>query len=464
MNHKIKRNIKILMGVFCTMFVMLIVYLGYSVINNGEQWFLTPYNPRLISAKQTVEVGDIKDRQGEILATNKDGERVYNSDESVREAVSHVVGDSFGKTIGAETFFAKYLYGYDRSAVDKFIDVFQGDDKKGSDISLTIDAELSDAILKAMDGRAGAVAVINYKTGEILASVSSPNFDPEDLKQRSDEEETGSQYVNRVTMGRYPPGSTMKIITAACALENGVDDFTTTCDGSVTINGAVIRCAGDAKHGKVDLEKAFEESCNTYFAQLANELGAAKLTKTAEEFGFNVDFSFDDITLYESKYNAGNSDSDLAWSAVGQFEDLMTPLHGAMIAGAVANDGVMMEPKMLLDVSFNGNVGYTMKPRKYRTVLTQSVASQLQSLMEGVITDGTGSRAAIDGVTVCGKTGTAEYVEDGEKKEHAWFSGYIDSEKHPYSVCVILEGAGSGSKNAAPLAKEALSKAMDIIG
>ena len=452
----VKLNIRITLGIFVALFAILIVYLAYSVAVNGESWFASAYNPRISTQKTDIDPGSIYDRNGNLLAYTSEGERYYSDNYDVRRAVSHVVGDSYGKTVGAETFFAKYLYGYNKGVLERIYDA-AGDTSGGSDIYLTIDSALSEYIYDNMDFRGGAV-VMNYKTGEILASVSKPTFDPQDLESV---DESDSVYVNRVTQGKYPPGSTFKIITLAAALENGID-FEYNCTGEEIISGQKITCVKDGGHGTMNLQQAFEHSCNTYFGKLAVEIGAEKLSETAKKFGYNCQFNLSDLVLYTSDFNSGENDGDTAWAGIGQYKDLVTPLHNAMIVSAIANGGTMPEPKLLYGVNYNGNSTFDFKAASLMECTDSATAATIKEYMRSVVESGTGTSAQIGGYTVCGKTGTAEYTEDGEVKNHSWFVAFVDDPDHPIAVSVVLEGAGYGSSYAAPLAGQILSRAIDM--
>ena len=181
----------------------------------------------------------------------------------------------------------------------------------------------------------------SYKTGEILANVSLPAFDP--ITVAEDKLEDGA-LLDRAVMGRFPPGSIMKVVTASAAVEEDID-ITYTCKGQDIIDGQKVTCV--SAHGTQNLEQAFENSCNCYFARLSNEIGSQKLLATANRFGFNVDWDFDDIVLYESNFELSSSEGDIAWAGIGQYNDLITPMHACMIAGTIANDGNMMVPKLL---------------------------------------------------------------------------------------------------------------------
>lgn len=457
MKNGLRRNISALLVVFIVMFAGLIGYLGYVVLVYGERWFVTPYNPRIQNMKTTVEAGDILDRSGLPLLFMDDGEREYVDDKDIRSSVAHILGDEYGMTYGAQTMFAKYLFGFDKNAVTKIADLLSGEERKGSDVMLTIDAKLSETAMKALGDSNGAVVVMNYKTGEILASVSAPTFDPTDMSLFL-EGGGESELVNRAFTGLYPPGSTFKLITAAALIEHNMADFEANCTGSVVIEGQKITCWDD--HGSIDLQNAIEHSCNVYFAQAAGALGSRTIEAEAERFLFNKDLLFEDVVMEESVFETTNNDADVAWSAIGQYHDLITPLHACMIAGSIANDGVMMEPKLLLSVLYNDNETYSLQSEVAATPMDD--AEMLKQMMISVVKSGTGTKAQIDGVIVGGKTGTAEVSGEDENVAHAWFVGFVDDDEHPLAIAVIMEKAGSGGANAAPAANKVLKKAIDL--
>ena len=456
----IKKNMRAMLAVFCCLFVLLGSYLLYSTVAYGDQWFTTPFNPRISATKNIENAGSIYDRNGIPLAYTQNGERKYAEGEDMRRAVSHIVGDIYGKSQGAETFFAKYLYGYDQNVLDKYKSAQSG--QKGGDVYLTIDADLCEYIYDNMNSDPGAVVLMNYETGEILGSVSKPTFDPYTAKDDTDE--TGAKFINRVTQGLYPPGSTMKIVTAAAAIENGVTGLEIDCTGSDIIEGQKITCPKKGGHGHVDLESAFEKSCNIYFGKLAVELGDDAMLKTADQFAFNYNFKFPDFTLYNSQFVVSGTKGDLAWAGIGQYKDLITPMHNMMISAGVANGGTIMQPNTLKDVKYGGTSSFSYTPTAFREIMPQDVSAQLTEYMRNTVTSGTATSADIGGLTVCGKTGTAEYVDQdtGETKNHSWFVGFLEDSAHPLAIAVIGEGAGFGSSYATPLAGKILEKAVDM--
>ncbi len=510
---KTRRNIKKMLILFSAMFVMLCVYLLYILGAYGARWIASPYNTHISKRKSMVTAGELLDRNGTVLAyTNKNGERKYAKQRALRRALCHIVGDSYGQTMGAEATFSKYTLGFDHSFWENFKQYMQGNSMDGSDVSLTVDADLSLYIYDLMDDNWGSVVVMNYKTGEILSSVSQPTFDPEKMRDYLSGEETlaGSAMVNRATMGRYTPGSTFKLVTLTAALRylSGAEAIRFSCEGPLAFeeesgkylaeimlpidynktearkrrydrqadyaedagappstqgNYNVVRDYQSEYHGSISLEEAFAQSCNTSFARLAMMVGSRRLKRTAEELCIGDEFRFDDIALYKSAYDAGNTDLELSWSAIGQYKDLMTPMQMCMLSGAIANGGVMMEPKLLLEVRApSGTQSKALQSEAYKTVFSKKEAELLQGFMRSVVEKGTGKRAAVSGYDVCGKTGTAEISSDKNINTHAWFTGFVLDEEHPLAICVLLEQAGGGGSVAAPLAGKVLKKAIAL--
>ena len=469
----LRGNIRALLITFVLMFSILGVYIGYTVFVNGTRWFVSPYNPVLSQQKQNVIPGAILDRNYIVLAqSDEDGERVYNPSETVRRSVANMIGDPYGiSATGVELFQAKYLLGFSGNLFERIYQSISGEKRRGENVVTTLDSELSAYILEEMGRYNGSVVVMNYKTGEILAAVSSPNFDPQTLQRPTEEEDSQSEeeqgeLVNRATMGRYTPGSVFKIVTMAAVLEYHPEliDKTYVCTGSVEYETGEVVCSGNAVHGEQTLDEAFAHSCNCVFAQLAADIGQSDLEKMATKMGFNEEFLFDDLIVYKSNFVSADPQTlDGAWSAAGQYLDTATPLHICMITSAVANDGVMMEPKLIKSVMDTSNYEYIkMQTETFRTVLSRDSAEKLREMMVLTVQSGTGRSAAIRGYTVGGKTGSAEVSDDKSKGTHAWYTGFVYDDEHPLAVTVILEHAGSGGSKAAPVAASVLKKAMDL--
>ncbi len=270
--------------------------LGYFLFNfvvNGSQWAMQPYNGHVYSENSTVKLGDITDRDGNLLATTEDGVRIYSGDETVRRALLHTVGDPYGyiSTSVQYTMRAK-LSGY--NIVTGLNDTIFN--RMGSDIALTIDQDACVAAYNALGGKNGGVIVYNYETGEVLVKVSTPTFDPNAVPEDIETNDAyKGAYLDNTLSGSFTPGSIFKIVTAAAAMEKYPDTWsslTYDCQGSVELAGSDITCLNGHAHGTQDMAAALGNSCNVYFAQLANDLGAEALQKKAEEMGFNTAAGF----------------------------------------------------------------------------------------------------------------------------------------------------------------------------
>ena len=459
---KRQRNMIRRLAIFLSiLFLILAAYGGYSVATYGNRWFSSVRNPRLRSQKENVIAGNIYDRNDVLLAsTDETGKRVYQSDRLSREAVVHVLGDAGGNVAnGVETFQTAYLYGFRTTFGELIREFFSGDPRHGDDVCLTIDSRLCTHIVSSFQQRKatrdhnGAAVVINYLTGEILAEISLPGFDPHNVT--GSVLDSGDQpFWNRATQSVYPPGSTFKIITAASALANlpGIEEETMECTGSLEAEGHAIHDFGNAAHGEMNLQRAFDVSCNNIYAQVAIRLSDARLRRTAEAFGFNDNFLFRDLVVENSQYpvKSGRGEYEVGATGFGQSSLAATPMHMCLVAAAVAAGGTMQEPVLLRQViSAAGAERMYWQPRVYRQVMTEDVAEKLQAYMRHAVTNGTGSRAEMPDVPVCGKTGTAESTLRGRPVNYGWFVGYIADSYLPFAVSVLVEdisdGQGGGS-------------------
>ncbi len=441
-------------------------YGAYSVSTYGSRWFGSSHNTRYRAAKSNVVPGDIQDRNGVVLATaDEQGKRTYPTNWYTRCAMVHVVGDLDGNVANTvDSFQASYLWGFETTLEERIAVLRLGEKRRGDNVILTLDSMLQTNIaaffanLEGSAGKAGAAVVMNYQTGEVLALLSVPTFDPMGSMDavRSDPKHP---FWNRAVQSVQAPGSTFKIITAVSALQNMPDAKTHQFDcstGATMIMEQIIRDYGYEHHGMITLDKAFRVSCNNSFAQAALLIGDKNLRKTAEDFGFNDNFLFRDLVVENSRYPTENrNDFEIAWSGAGQSAVAATPLHMCMVAAAIANDGVMMEPRLLRQVVSPAGVerlGFTTKV--YTQACTPELAAQVEVYMKDVVSNGTGKAAAVEGLPIAGKTGSAESSLDGQYVTHGWFVGYIDDPAYPYAVSVFVEEGGSGGKAAAPIAGE----------
>ncbi|MBE5766449.1 MAG: hypothetical protein E7335_04680 [Clostridiales bacterium] len=466
---RLQRCIRAISILVLCAFVFTASWFGWTVQKQSGRWIATSYNTRLSAARKNTLIGNIYDREGMTLAsTDSEGNRVYNDDSRTRRAVSQTVGDTLSMSgTGVETFHAATLLGLSRgSLLDTVMNPSAS--TQGNSIRLTISAELCRYINKQFpEGYNGAVSIINYKTGEILGMVSMPYYDPEKVLNRSeDADASGSGYLNRNTQGQYAPGSIFKIVTLASVLEYlpGAQYASYECNGIWTYEGGQVTCAGNKAHGTMTLEEAFAQSCNVTFAKLAYELGAERLASTAKAFGFNDTFRFQDLILYDSSMDTRMPTiGDLAWTGVGQGKTLVSPLHMAMIAGTVANGGIMASPKLIADViTPSGNKALRVPDSPYGRAMQAGASDIIGGYMRTTVKNGTAHNADISGYTVCGKTGSAQVADNSDIETNAWFTGFVYDNEHPYAIAVVIEEGGSGSNLATRLAKKVLEKAIEL--
>ena len=466
---ELRRNMRIVCSLLLALFIGAGAWLGVTVYTQGDNWASNVYNPRLASTAS--DRGDITDRDGVTLATTNDaGEREYLSNEAARRALSQTVGDTAGMSgAGVESFFSSTLLDLSTSLTDRLSELFNSARHVGSSIQITVDARLQAGVAAAFpSGYSGAVCVLNYRTGEILAMVSMPNYDPSAVNN-SEEGVADTAYLNRCLQGLYTPGSVFKIVTLASALDYdpNVAGQLFTCSGTWEYEGGSVVCmSGRTAHGDVTLESAFTKSCNVTFGKLAYQLGLDRLRETAEKFGFNENFKFGDFAVYNSAFpKSVRNMNGLVWAGIGQGEVLVTPLHMAMISGAVANGGVMMQPWLVKNITTS--LGQTTRKgtsSAYRQVMSSSTASTIAKYMYETVKSGTATRGAVPGYTVCGKTGSAETSDDKTKATNAWYTGFLFENDHPYAVSVVIEEGGAGGNLAAETAAKALKYAIQYVG
>ncbi|NLB80331.1 MAG: peptidoglycan glycosyltransferase [Clostridiaceae bacterium] len=442
-------------------FLLLIGYLTYFVIFKSDEVLQNPYNKRLWAYEEDVTRGSVSDRRGVVLAYSDRQKRIYE----YGRLYCHVIGynsKTYGKA-GIESKYNTLLLGK-----GDWTEVFNlaGDNKAGYDLTLTLDHRLQRYAYDKLGNRNGSVVVINANTGEVLALVSKPDFDPSDnaLVKKWTElvESDKAPLLPRATSGLYPPGSVFKIITATSAIEQGFDNDEYTDTGSVTIGDTTFFNYGKKANGEIDLTKAFALSSNYAFCTLGTRLTSATLRETAQRFGFDKTFDFD---INFSKSVFPKKDTDAAGSAalaIGQGTTLATPLQMALTTCAIANEGIIMSPYIVQSaVNKNGTTVYEKKPEQLFKPITPETANQIKDMMIETVKTGTAKGAQIRNVSVAGKTGTAEneLLEKEDNKEHTWFVGFASVNKTQIVVCVMLEySGGSGGELCAPIARDILKQ------
>lgn len=451
-----KKIIRVLV-VVALMFLSLVTYLLYFNMFSAEKVASNPYNKRQWEDERYVVRGSIYDCNGEVLAKTE-----VNGDERTRvypygHLYSHVIGyysKVYGKT-QLEMKYDKELLGHGDISIN-FNEL-----RSGYDLHLTIDNDLQSYAYDQLKGRNGAVVALEPSTGKILAMVSYPDFDPSasalEQNWNSIVERKDSPLLARATNGLYPPGSTYKIATTVAAYNAGYATHTFEDNGSFKLDDFKVENYGGKSYGNIDLKTAFEVSSNAVFCSLGYELGSENILSNAEGFGINKDINTD-IPVAKSKIEYKKmSNADAALVSIGQGQLLMTPLHVAMMGASVANNGSMMKPYLVDSITTSSGMTIgTAKQESLYMPMSSMCAGYLNELMTGVVKEGTGKSAAISGITVAGKTGTAENETD---KDHAWFVGYAPAENPQIAVAVLLEyDGGAGGSNAAPIARNIIRR------
>ncbi len=452
----IKRNIRLVVVIICLLLASLIAWGAYSLSFFGNRWFSSAANTSLRQVKQDVIPGRIYDRNGVQLAgADAQGNRVYHPDPALRAALVHLIGDRDNNVAyGVESFMSSLLYAFDDSYLDRLSSALSGQPRRGYDLRLSADSALAGMIADRFpQGKAGAAVVMNWQTGELLALMSFPGFDPMSVSPDI-ERDPLQPYWNRATRWTSAPGSTFKVVTLAAALKHipSAMSKTFTCTGGFQVGDVVVTDAGMASHGELDLRKALALSCNITFAKLALEVGDENLRQTARLFGLDDYLLFSDLVVENAAYPTANRVlKELAWTGAGQSALAITPLHMCLISAGIANDGVIMEPKLLLQAVDSNRQGRAqIMPSEYKSPLSKEDADTIADAMRQAVTGGTAARAAVPGLRVAGKTGSAQV--DGQEDSNAWFIGFIDDKTLPYAVCIVVQDAGGGGDVAAPIA------------
>ena len=316
--------------------------------------------------------------------------------------------------------------------------------RSGRSVRTTLDMAIQQAATTAYGGTTGGAVVLDPRSGDILAAVSSSPFDPNNYVGVA-----GIEPFNRALSGLYPPGSSMKVVTAAAALETEAVRPETRLSGPAEYKG--VRNFESGEFGSLTFASALQNSVNTAFAQVAEKLGPRELTRFAELFGFNRDPEMA-LGAARSSFPFPEDEGDLLWSAIGQAQTLATPLEMASIAATIANNGRRMEPRITRGAAPSGT-----------RVVSTKTARTMTTLMISVVEGGTGVGAAISGVGVAGKTGTAEVDVGGERRNHAWFICFAPADNPKVAVAVVSEYGGVGGQVAAPLARAILTSVLPLV-
>ena len=468
------------------LFALLVANLTLIMVVQAREYQNMPENNHTLAKMATVKRGSISTSDGVMLAesvpANPDegGAVTYERTYPAGDLASNVVGyysQKYG-TSGIEGTYNDTLTGEQNFAT--WLDVLNaqaGITQPGNDVVLSLNSTVQRAAQDALAGYTGACVAIDPKTGAVLAMASAPTYSAADFEAVLDEAAAGSgtsALLNRATQSQYAPGSTFKVVTLATALENGAasEDSVYSSPGEIEIGGGKVTNFNGNSLGDVTLETATVYSSNTVFAQLGVDMGAETLVNGAKRFGFNTNLDFD-LPLAESRMSdpAQMGTWETAWAAAGQpvgdEQDngpFATVLEMALVGCAIADDGTIMHPYLVEGIfNANGQHSYSARQSAFLQACSELTAQRVTGVLEKVVAYGTGVNAQIAGVTVAGKTGTAE---TGKPTDDSWFVGFAPAEDPQVVVAMVLEECATSDSgtNAASRAQGVLVSALQAKG
>ena len=446
----------------------MIGYLVRFMVSDSQEIINNPYNKRQELLAQKVIRGEILSADGNVLARTiegKNGEEVREY--PYEEMFCHVVGRTTNSMTGIEQSQSFPLLTSNSNPFKQLANEFQGEKNQGDSVVTTLDFELQQIAYQALGNQKGAVVAIEPSTGKILAMVSKPDYDPnkvsEEWNQLLEDSEEKSALLNRATQGLYPPGSTFKILTALEYMrEKGTGSkYSYACVGERSFQGNSISCYDQEQHGTVNLKQSLAKSCNGSFANIGTMLDLDSFRKLCEKFRFNkslsVNFEYNKSVF---SLNKKSGTGEIVQTSIGQGKTMITPLQNAMIAATIANDGVMMTPYLVDYTQNDVKKRVTVyEPKVEAEVISKELANRITKMMKAVVSEGTASSLKYLPYSVAGKTGTAEF--DSEGTSHAWFVGFAPAAKPKIAVSIIVEGAGTGSQYAVPIAKQMFQQYLE---
>ena len=444
--------------VFLVMFFVLVAFSSRWAVFGAPALRDNPHNSRVVLEEQRIKRGIIRADDGTVLAANRRlpqerWARRYPTGELFAQPVGFTSLDR-GRT-GLEEFYNDPLTGRRNDAIGA-LERLLGPQDVGDDLQTTLDPRAQETAYQALGGQNGAVVALDVKTGAVRVLAANPSFDPSDPAT--------AKTFNRATQGRFPPGSTMKVVTATAALDTGKFTPDSTIDGAndQVISGTPLQNFGGEDFGQITVAEALTNSVNTAWAKIGENLGRGTMAEYMKRYGFYEDPPMDypdDQMLASGEVgpngrllSPSSGRIDVGRMAIGQDKLLVTPLQMATVAQTVANGGLRMEPRLVAKiVDPDGRTIDEPLPEEAERVMSEKTAAELQGMMRNVVEQGTGTAARLEGVDVAGKTGTAEV---GDGTDDLWFIGFTGK----VAVVAMLERqtGGTGGANAAPIAAQVL--------
>jgi len=462
------RQIIKLFGFLLILYALLFGFTSYWSIFDADDLKANQANRRPLLEEQQIKRGDILAADGSAIARSRPvgsgNNRVY-----VRQ---YPQGGLFGNPIGY-SFVTQGRVGFELSHNDELVgnkteflsilDELQGHAQVGDKVQSSLDPSAQEAAVNGLAGRRGSVVAIVPSTGEVRAMVSIPEYDPNQIPKRFAQfnRDDSAPLFNRATQAGYPPGSTMKVVTATAALDSGEFTPSSTLSGRspVEIDGVPLNNSGGEQFGTIDMTTALTNSVNTWWAQAGERLGKDTMFEYMARFGFDAKprldypgFQLATSGVFDGNKLLGPSDPiDIGRVAIGQERLRVTPLQMAEVAAAVANNGELMEPRLWSRVIDPDGRETRLDPARQSRVMSEDTASTLNEMMQNVVAEGTGTAGAVSGIDVAGKTGTAE-LSPGVND--AWFIGFAPASDPQIAIsCIVERTSGFGGPTCGPIFK-----------
>jgi penicillin-binding protein A len=467
----VNRQITKLFGFLLILYALLFGFTSYWSVFDSDSLEANTANRRPLLEEQRIKRGSILADDGSIIAKSipqgQGNNRIY-----VR---TYPEGELYGNPIGY-SFVERGRVGFEQSHNDELVgnkteflsilDEIQGHQQEGDNVQSALNPDAQRAAVDGLGGRRGSVVAIVPSTGEVKAMVSIPEYNPNVVKnskafERLNTDESAPLF-NRATQAGYPPGSTMKVVTATAALDSGdlTPDSTFSGRSPFEIEGVPLSNSGGEQFGTIDMTTALTNSVNTWWAQAAEKIGKDTMFKYMDRFGFNQKpqldlpgFQLATSGVFDGNRQLDASDTiDIGRVGIGQERLRVTPLQMAEVAAAVANKGELMEPRLWSKVIDPDGRETKLDPSRQSRVMSEDTASELNEMMQNVVAEGTGTAAAVSGIDVAGKTGTAEISEG---VNDAWFIGFAPADDPKIAIaCVVEHTSGFGGPTCGPIFKD----------
>lgn len=458
--NKTSKSIFVSTIIFLMLFVAMSGYILYFNFAKAENIINNPYNKRQnVLSEKTIRGSILTKDKVKIATTNVDSEGNETRYYPFANLFAHIVGYINNGGYGLESLNCYYMLQSNQNFFEQIGNDLSGNKNYGDNIITTLDLNLQKLAYDALGANRGAVIISEPSTGKILAMVSKPDFDPNTLAANWSSiiaEGSDSILVNRATQGLYPPGSTFKLVTMLEYIrenEKNYQEYHYLCDGTYELGNTTIDCQKTTAHGELDIFSSLAMSCNCSFINMGLSLDLNKYKNTAEDLLFNTELpTFLEYNKSRFVLNENSSKWDIAQTAFGQGQTVVTPFHLSLIVNAIANDGLLMKPLVVSSVeNCNGITIKRFKTNEYGNLMTKDEAKLLKQGMEKVVSDSFSWLFINSKYTVAGKSGSAQYGTKGY--EHSLFVSYSPIDNPEISVTVVVEGGPQRTTSAAEIAK-----------